>query len=248
VPNTKDRYELYYWPSVQGRGEFIRLAFEEAGARYVDVARLPKKEGGGVEAILAMLGKSANPVPPFAPPILKMGRLVIAQTANILQVIAPRLGLVPDDEPSRIGAHQLQLTIADFAAEAHDTHHPIAPTLYYEDQKREAKRRAKHFLAERMPKYCGYFESVLAANKKSKGRHAIGTGVSYVDLSLFQIVDGLRYAFPKGWKRQERNYPLLVGLSERVAERPKIAAYLASDRRLPSNEHDLFRHYRELDG
>jgi glutathione S-transferase len=243
----KDRYELFYWPGIQGRGELIRLALEEAGAHYVDVARLEKKEGGGIDALFAMLGTDAAPIRPFAPPILRIGRLVIAQTANILQVIAPRLGLVPNDEASRIAAHQLQLTIADFASEAHDTHHPIASSLYYEDQKREAKRRSKHFLAERVPKYAGYFESVLAANTKSKGRYAIGRTLSYVDLSLFQIVDGLRYGFPKAWKRVEKRYPLLVALTGRVAERPRIAAYLASERRVAWSEDDLFRRYRELD-
>ena len=40
-------YELHYWPRIQGRGEFVRLALEQAGAEYVDVARGPKSSGGG---------------------------------------------------------------------------------------------------------------------------------------------------------------------------------------------------------
>lgn len=242
------KFKLYYWPGIQGRGEFVRLALEDAGASYVDVARLSKKEGGGIEALLALLAKHPSPVRPFAPPILELGRLFVAQTANILQVIAPRLGLVPDDEASRIGAHQLQLTITDLVSEVHDTHHPIGTNLYYEDQKVEARARSKHFRAARLPKYLGYFESVLAANKKSKGRHAVGRSSSYVDLSLFQVMVGLAYAFPKALKRVEKDIPLMLALRDRVAARPRIAAYLASPRRIPFNEDGIFRRYPELDG
>jgi glutathione S-transferase len=248
----REKLRLHYWPNIQGRGELIRLALEDAGASYVDVARLPKKDGGGVEALVAMLAKHSSPVRPFAPPILELGRLVIAQTSNILQVIAPRLGLVPEDEASRIGAHQLQLTITDFLAEVHDTHHPIATNLYYEDQKSEAKASAKQFRAARMPKFLGYFESVLAANAKksktSRGAHAVGGASSYVDLSLFQVMVGLAYAFPKASKRIEKDIPLMLALRDRVAARPRIAAYLASPRRIAFNEDGIFRHYPELDG
>ncbi len=240
-------WELYYWPNIQGRGELIRLALEDAGARYIDVARLSKKEGGGIQALLAILGREASPVTPFAPPILKVGRLVLSQTSNILQVIAPRLGLVPKDEASRIAAHQLQLTIADFLSEVHETHHPIATALYYEDQKPEAKKRARHFAEDRIPKFLGYFERVLAANRKSKGRYAVGRAASYVDLSLFQIMLGLAYAFPRALGRIEKKLPLLMALRDRVAARPRLAAYLASERRLGWNEDDLFRRYPELD-
>lgn len=240
-------YKLFYWPSIQGRGEFIRLALEEAGARYVDVARLSKKEGGGVDALLALLNKDVAPLRPLAPPILQVGRLYIAQTANILHAVAPKLGLVPKDDTSRIAANQLQLTVADFVGEVHDTHHPIASGLYYEDQKAEAKQRAKHFVAQRMPKYLGYFESVLAANKKSRGRHAVGRTVSYVDLSLFQIMVGLAYAFPRAFGRLEKKVPRLAALRDAVSKRPKIAAYLSSPRRLAWNEDGVFRRYPELD-
>jgi len=239
--------KLYYWPTIQGRGEFVRLALEEAGVRYVDVARLPKKEGGGVEALLALLKKPAAPVRPLAPPILVVGKLVLAQTANILHAIAPRLGLVPAAEASRIAAHQLQLTVSDLVSEVHETHHPIATGLYYEDQKPEALKRARYFAADRMPKFLGYFEAVLADNKKSKGRYAVGGKLSYVDLSLFQLLTGLAYAFPRALGRLEKKLPLLLALRERVAERPKVAAYLASERRIPFNENGVFRRYPELD-
>ena len=131
------RYELYYWPSIQGRGEFVRLALEDAGADYVDLARRPK----GMAAMMRFMESNTVERPPFAPPFLKAGKLVIAQTANILFYLGPRLDLAPKSEPSRLCAHQLQLTIADWVAEAHDTHHPISGGLYYEDQKAEAKRR-----------------------------------------------------------------------------------------------------------
>ena len=246
------KFKLHYWPTIQGRGEFVRLALEDAGAEYVDVARLSKKEGGGVPVLMAMLAKQHGHVRPFAPPILEVGKLVVAQTANILQVIAPRLGLVPKDEATRIAAHALQLTITDFVAEVHDTHHPISTSLYYEDQKAEARAASKHFRAERLPKFLGYFESVLAANananKKSRGRHAVGRGSSYVDLSLFQVMVGLAYAFPKALRRVEKDIPLLLALRDRVAARPGIAAYLISPRRIPFNEDGIFRSYAELDG
>jgi glutathione S-transferase len=246
-----EKYELYYWPSIQGRGEFVRLALEEAGQRYVDVARLSKKEGGGVEALLALLNapaaKRKGHLQAFAPPILRVGRLLVAQTANILQVIGPRLGLVGEDEASRVAAHQLQLTITDFVSEVHDTHHPVSTALYYEDQKKEAKAAAKSFLATRVPKYLGYFESVLADNKRGKGRVALGSSLSYVDLSIFQVIAGLRYGFPKALGRLEKKIPRVLALHDLVAGRPRIAAYLASPRRIAFNEDGIFRRYPELD-
>jgi len=247
-----EKYELFYWPSIQGRGEFVRLALEEAGQRYTDVARLSKKDGGGIDALLAILNgsspKAKGKLRPFAPPVLRVGPLLVAQTANILQVIAPRLGLVPDDEASRVAAHQLQLTITDFVQEVHDTHHPVSTSLYYEDQKREAKLNAKGFIATRIPKFLGYFESILEANKRGKRRFVLGASLSYVDMSLFQVIEGLRYAFPKAMKRIEKKIPRVIAVRELVAGRPCIAAYLASPRRIPFNEDGIFRNYPELDG
>ena len=239
------RYELYYWPGIQGRGEFVRLALEEAGAHYVDVARL-SGNGKGLPALMRFLEGAEIGCLPFAPPFLKAGPQVIAQTTNILLYLGPRLGLVPKDEASRLWAHQLQLTIADFVVEVHDVHHPIAGSLYYHQQKREAQRRARHFTAERVPKFLDYFERVLAANPKGRG-YMLGRVVSYVDLSIFQLMAGLCYAFPKTMKSLEPKYLGLVALRDKVVARPKIAAYLASERRVPFNEDDIFRHYPELD-
>jgi len=240
------RYELYYWPGIQGRGEFIRLALEDAGADYVDVARLSDRDGGGMQAMNRLLEDDSVKRPPFAPPFLKAGRLVIGQSANILQFLGPRLRLAPEDEAGRLWAHQLQLTIADLVVESHDVHHPIAAALYYEDQKSEASRRAPHFTGERIPKYLDYFEGVLARNTGGKG-YMVGRVLSYVDLSIFQLIAGLRYAFPNRMAKLAAKYPGLVALHERVAVRPNIAAYLASDRRIAFNQHGIFRHYRELD-
>jgi glutathione S-transferase len=237
-----DAYELFYWPSIQGRGEFVRLALEEAGAAYVDVARRPEAEGGGVPAIMKLL--HAPGIAPFAPPFLRSGTLVIAQTANILLYLGPRHRLVPDDEASRLHAHQLQLTVADLVAEVHETHHPIASGLYYEDQKPEALRRAGHFVRERIPKYLAHFERAVAA---SSGPYLFGGEVSYVDLSLFQVLEGLAYAFPRGTARVVARAPALAAVRERVRQRPRIAAYLASPRRLAFNEMGIFRRYPELD-
>ena len=240
------RYELYYWPTIQGRGEFVRLALEEAGADYVDVARRAERGGRGVPALMRCLEQAPAGRPPFAPPILKAGRQLIAQTANILLFLGPRLGLVPKAEAGRLWAHQLQLTIADLVGEVHDVHHPIASSLYYEDQKREAARRAKDFIAARMPKYLGYFERVLETNPGGE-RCMVGTRVSYADLSVFQVIEGLRYAFPRNMARLERRHRRLVSLHRRISERPRIAAYLASERRIPFNADGIFRHYPKLD-
>jgi len=234
------RYELYYWPGIQGRGEFVRLALEDAGADYVDVARRPR----GMAAMSRFIESGSVKQPPFAPPFLKAGKLVIAQTANILFFLGPRLGLVPKQDAARLWAHQLQLTIADWAAEVHDTHHPVAGSLYYEEQKREAKRRAENFRAERLPKFLSYFEQVL---KRNGSRGLVGNTVSYADLSLFQMIEGLRYAFPRAMTKQERKYRRVIALHDKVAARRRLATYLASERRLPFNQEGIFRHYPELD-
>jgi len=234
------RYELYYWPGIQGRGEFVRLALEEAGADYVDVARHP----GGVAAMMKFIDDHRAARPPFAPPFLKSGRLVIAQTANILSWLGPRLRLAPRDEAGRAWAHQLQLTITDLVAEIHDTHHPVASALYFEEQRSEAKRYTGEFWKHRVPKFLGYFERVLA---RSGGNYVLGRRLTCVDLSLFQVVEGLRYAFPRRMKRFERKIPRLLALHNRVAKRPRIAAYLGSERRIPFNESGIFRNYKELD-
>lgn len=233
------RYELYYWPSIQGRGEYIRLALEEAGAAYVDVAR----RGNGVGAMMRMM-EAGQGTPPFAPPFLKAGSLVIGQTANILHYLGARHGLAPKAEAGRLWVHQLQLTIADFVLEVHDTHHPLGPSLYYEEQKPAAKKRTEEFWKARVPKYLGYFEELLAVGG---GAYLSGRRLTYVDLSLFQIVEGLRYAFPKRMKAFELTIPGLVDLHGRVASRPNIKAYLSSDRRIAFNEDGIFRRYKVLD-
>lgn len=236
------RYELYYWAGIQGRGEFVRLALEQAGAEYVDVAR----QAGGETAMMRLLGGAGAGRLPFAPPFLKAGELIIGQTANILLHLGAHHGLAPADEAGRLWAHQLQLTIADFVDEAHDTHHPIASSLYYEDQRSEARARAADFLKSRAPKYLGYFERVLERNPAGPA-HLVGAELAYPDLSLFQLVAGMRYAFPRAMARLEPKHPRLLGLHDRVAALPRIAAYLASDRRIAFNEHGIFRHYPELD-
>jgi glutathione S-transferase len=234
------KYELIYWPEIQGRGDFVRLALEEAGADYVDVAR---RGSGGRDKMFALLQRKID-TPPFAPPILKAGKLMIAQTANILLYLGEKEGLAPANLAGRLWTHQLQLTMADFLVEIHDTHHPIAKSLYYEDQKPESKKRADDFLKLRAPKFLGYFERVLAHNGSG---HLVGRRVTYADLSLFQIVAGLRYAFPKAMTRLERKHRRVVALHDLVAKRPNIALYLASPRRIAFNEWGIFRKYPELD-
>ena len=243
---AEPRYELLYWPGIQGRGEFIRLALEDAGVPYEDVGRLPGPEGG-VTAIERLLEEPGPWLTPLGPPALRHGDVLVAQTAAILQYLAPRIGLVPEDEASRLRAHQIQLTIADLVAETHQTHHPVAVSLYYDDQRREAARCADAFVRERILLFLRYFDRALDSNPAGGGRWLVGAGCSYVDLSLFQVIAGLRYAFPNAMRRHERHYPRLVALHDAVAARPRIAAYLASERRLPFNEWGIFRHYPELD-
>jgi len=238
-------YELFYWPGIQGRGEFVRLALEAAGAPYVDVAR-ERGAGRGVKALMAMLEGAAAPQTPFAPPFVRDGAVVVSHVANILHYLGPKLGLAPKDEAGRVFALGLQLTITDLVAEVHDTHHPISQELFYEDQKKEAKARATAFLQHRVPKYLGYFERMLSDNPAGPA-HAIGSGLTTVDLSLFQIWAGLSYAFPRARAGADKLYPALAALAEAVAALPNVAAYLASDRRIPFNESGVFRSYPELD-
>ena len=228
MKNAKKSTLLYYWPSIQGRGEFIRLALEDAGAAYADVARGP----GGVARMMRVMEREHV----FAPPFLVHGSIVVAQTANILFYLGPRLGLAPKSEAGRLWLHQQQLTVADWLVEVHDTHHPIGSGLYYEDQKREALRRARDFRSSRLPKFLRYFDALERPR-----------GVTYLDFSLFQMIEGLRYAFPNTMKRMERKIPNLSSLHDRVARRPRLAAYLASERRIPFNQQGIFRHYPELD-
>ena len=236
------RYELYYHPTVQGRGEFVRLALEEAGADYVDVAR--RKGNAGVPAMMKIIEDKRSTRPPFAPPFVKVGKLIVAQTANILFFLGPRLNLSPRDEAGRLWAHQLQLTITDLVVEIHDSHHPITSWLYFEEQRAAARRRTKDFWRYRVPKFLGYFERIL---KKNGGRFLVGRRLTYVDLSIFQIIEGLRYAFPKRMKRFEKKVPGLVALHDRVAARPRIKAYLASPRRIAFSQWGIYRYYKELD-
>ena len=230
-------YDLWYWPGFPGRGEFVRLALEQAGVPYRDRAIEE-----GADALVADL-KAERSEPPFAPPYLVAEGQVIAQVANILLYLGERHDLAPVGVGGRLWVNQCQLTIADIVAEAHDVHHPVSTSAYYEEQKAEAARKAEGFRAERMPKFLGWFERVLAV----RGDWLAGEAMSYADLSLFQLVEGLRFAFPLRMAAIEGKYPKVIALRDRVAALPRIAAYLASDRRQPFGE-GIFRHYPELDG
>jgi glutathione S-transferase len=240
-------YQLHYWPSIPGRGEFVRLALEYAGAPYVDVVRGDQ----GMQSMLHYLEHPSVARPPFACPFLVDGKLVVAQTAAILLHLGPRLGLVGKSEADRLWTHQVQLTIADMVVEVHDTHHPIGSGLYYEDQLPEAKRRAEDFRKARLARFMGWFEAILERNPRN-ARAALprlaGASLSYADLSLFQLVDGLQYAFPKATKRVLKKAPRVAALHAGIAEHRKLRDYFASERRLAFNEEGIFRRYPELDG
>jgi glutathione S-transferase len=239
-------YELYYWPGIQGRGEFVRLALEEAGAPYRDVALVPETKGGGASAVAKVLNAKSLKRPPFAPPILKAGRQFIAQTPNILLYLGSHHRLAPRDEAGRLWVHQLQLTVSDFYLEIFSTHHPLGDAYAYEEQKAAAKRRTKDFLSARLPKFLGYFERVLERNR-TRAPWMVGTQLTYADLSMAHVLAGLQYAFPIAIRKAMRNRPRLRALHDHAFERPRIALYTASVRRLPFNNEDLFRHYPELD-
>ena len=239
-------YEFYYWPMIQGRGEVVRLALEEAGVDYVDVARSDEKQEDNRAAILAILQDPDLERPPFAPPFLLDNGVMIAQAAAILQYLAPKINLIGNEETEKIFAHQIQLTVTDFLMEVHDTHHPLASALYYEDQVEEAKKRSANFIELRIPKYMDYFEKILTNNKSNSG-WLIGDKVTYPDLSLFQIIEGLQYAFPKAFSKIGKKYPKALALRDAITVRPNTAVYLASDRRIPFNTMGVFRHYPELD-
>jgi len=245
--SNPEPYRLHYWPTIQGRGEFVRLALEAAAATYVDVARGTPTQGGGEDALMKSLGDPRNTRPAFAPPFLVDGDVVVGQTAAILLYLGPRLGLVGESEADRVWTHQLQLTIADAVAEAHDTHHPLATSAYYEDQREAALERSRAFRKERIPKFLHWFERILQRNPAGD-THLVGDALSYADLSLFQLVAGLRYAFPRATARVLADTPAVARLHRNVARRERVKAYLESPRRIPFNEEGIFRHYPELDG
>ena len=246
MPAAKSRkpYELFYWPGIPGRGEYVRLALEEAGAPYVDVAR---EREGGMDEMMALMEAEGTKHPAFAPPFLRDGRVMVGQVAAILFYLGPRLRLAPKSEVAALWTHQIELTVTDFVAEAHDVHHPVGVGLYYEDQKKEAARRAEEFRGQRIPKFLDWFELVMEANGATKKKpHLVGRSLTYADLSLFHTVDGLKYAFPKAMGRLLKSRPLVSSLHASVKKRPKIAAYLKSARRQPFGD-GIFRHYPELD-
>lgn len=228
-------YKLWYWAEIQGRGEFVRLAMEAGGIAYVDVAR----ERGSAALIEDMKARTHRP--PFAPPYLETGEQVIAQVANILLYLGDRHGIAPADEKTRRWLHEVQLTISDFVAEVHQVHHPVGVGLYYRDQKREAARFAREFREERMPKFLGWFE------RSVEGDWLAGADWSYGDTSIYQLIEGLHYMFPRRMKAIEGDYPKLIAIRDRVAHLPGVAEYCASDRRIGFNTQGIFRHYPELD-
>ncbi len=233
------RYGLWYWPTIQGRGEFVRLPMEAAGIGYVDCARARGEEG-----LIADMTRHAATRAPFAPPYLELDGMLIAQVANILMYLGERHQLAPSNMADRLWLNQLQLTIADLVAEVHDVHHPVDPAATYDEQQPEAARAAAQFRERRLPKFLAYFE---AAAKANPGEWLIDHRWTYADTSLFQMVEGLRYMFPRRMAAVEGAYPNLLHIHALVADLPGVRAYLRSDRRLPFSEQGLFRHYPALD-
>jgi glutathione S-transferase len=237
------RYELYYWPIIQGRGELIRLLLEDADQPYVDVARQPEAQGGGMAALRRVLAEAPLA---FAPPILKHGERFVMQTQEICAYLAKRHQRMPADEHGEHLARHLVATLYDFTVEIHNVHHPLGPSLYYEEQKPEALRAAGAFLEHRLPKFLGFFERCIEQQRGAEP-WLIGAELCYADLWLFQVVEGLAYAFPKSMAARLPKHPQIARGRDAVRARPRLARYLGSERRIPFNEHGLFRHYPELD-
>ena len=231
-------YRLWYWPQIQGRGEFVRLALEAAGIPYEDRARQV-----GAEGLMADLKARTGRVP-FAPPYLEIDGIAIAQVATILLFLGDRHGLAPSNIADRYWVHQLQMTIADVVAEVHNLHHPVDMMAYYEDQKAEAAHAAAQFRAARLPKFLDHFEAAAAAND---GAWLIDGRWTYADTSLFQLWEGLHYMFPRRMTTLAPHYPRLRQVRDLVADLPGVRAYLASERRIAFNDQGIFRHYPELD-
>ncbi len=247
MPNPTPSFDLYYWPSLPGRGEYVRLVLEEAGVPYRDIARLPAEQGGTWKACIRAINGELGGVKPLAPPILQIDNTPIAQTSNICLLLAKMFHLVPDDPLLQALANQMQLSLHDLIDEVHDTHHPTASSLRYEEQMPAAKERAAFFCKERIPKFLHYFEHVLTHNTASQGKYLVGHGFTYVDLSLFHTLEGLTYAFPRTLAKHRATIPALLDLSARVQQRPRVEAYLQSPRRLAFGEDGIFRYYPELE-
>ncbi|MCJ1328883.1 hypothetical protein MMC10_005560 [Thelotrema lepadinum] len=255
---TMPQFELLYWPTMPGRGEFIRLPLEATGVAYNDVCNEQKSGMGQLSKLIDSSSTSdsdGNPVA-FAPPVLRVtgaGKdgtsLVIHQTPAILAYLAPQIGMVPEDDAGAAAyVAQIALTALDLNNETHDTHHPVGVSLYYEDQKDEALKKAKDFRENRIPKFFSYFERVLKGNEKDgKGQYLVGDKLTYADTTVWQVLDGLYFAFPKEIAAREKEYPLLIGsFYPKFKQEKGIKDYLASDRRLPYSM-GIFRHYPELD-
>ena len=233
---SSNGYQLWYWPGIPGRGEFVRLALEAAGIAYSDMAR-----ENGAEALIEALAKRTG-FRPLAPPFLVDGALCISQTAHILAFLAERHGFGADDLETDLQLIQLQLDVSDIVDEVHNVHHPVSGSLYYEEQMDAAREAARHFCETRIPKYLDHFERALGIRE---GPFVLGDRWSHVDTSLFQLLEGLAYSFPN--RMSELDYPRLGACRRAVAELDGIARYLASGRRQAFNEDGIFRHYPELD-
>jgi len=230
--------QLWYWPSIPGRGEFIRLPLEAAGVPYRDMAREL-----GADALMEDMEKRQGHRP-FAPPYIVDGGLVIGQVAHILTVLSDRHGFGAGELSRDLQLIQLQLDITDVVEEVHSVHHPLGVGKYYEEQKEAALIRAKEFREERMVKWLNHFEHELSLEG---GPFVLGERWSHVDTSLSQLLRGLAYAFPRRSAALQGRYPRLQACREAVANLPGVAAYRASDRCIPFNKDGIFRHYPELD-
>lgn len=234
-------YTLYYWPSIPGRGEFVRLVLEALGAPYRDVAREESVEEGS-----ALVQKMRQQAPfarrHFAPPLLEGDGVVLSQTPVICSWLGERHGLIPDGEQARVEGRVWQATIADIVNEVHALHHPIATSLYFEDQREEARRATREFCEERLDTWLEHLEGGIS----EEGPFLFGATLSHVDCALFQLVRGLRYALPGPMQARHTNIPRLSALCEAVAAQDRIARYLESARCIPFNEDGIFRHYPEL--
>lgn len=199
-------------------------------------------------------GTDGNP-PPFAPPALRIpgegpdGKpLLIYQTPSILSYLGDKLDLAGSNEAEKSWILSHTLTALDLNNEAHDTHHPIAVAKYYEEQKEESLKKSTDFREARIPKFLGYFERVLKGNEEQgKGKYLVGSKLSFADTTLWHVLSGLLFAFPKEMEARKAEFELLFGtFYNSVKEASGVKEYLASGKRKPFSM-GVFRHYPELD-
>jgi len=231
TPPPKDMWQILYWPAKDadgkvaagaGRAEYLRVLFEEAGVPYQDVT-------AGLRAFFWQ-NLEAQPYPALAPPAIRKNNFILGQTAVCAKRLAMEFGFYPTDEDDAAHAEQIVTTVHEYIAEGRSAFHPVKNTMSYHDQKEEAKPYIAAFKADRLPRYMTNFERFLKANRGGGG-FFVGDSLSYVDLQVMVMLQVTRSQFPDAWEALDAK--LLKDHLAQMEARPRIKAYLLSDRKQP---------------